>query len=161
MVRTSREGGHTWCGGLFPRRCLIHLPARSQNSCMGDFKTSRVPVHILSVRGAHCFKTSASRISGRTYLNRSQNYRLLRLGGSCCARIPKIGRGSPETICFIHLGYRVARRSPGTVEIDRGCPNSRTEGGQTSTLMPPHIRLTSPDCSRVLIVRAPKKGPEF
>ena len=51
------------------------------------------------------------------------------LGGSCCAKIPKIDRGRPKTIGLIHLSKPGLREDPPNVQIDRGRPNSTTNRG--------------------------------
>ena len=53
------------------------------------------------------------------------------LGSSCCAKIPKIDRGRPKTIGLFHFKLGL-REDAQNVEIDRGCPNSKTKREQTS-----------------------------
>ena len=44
------------------------------------------------------------------------------LGGSCCAKIPKIDRGRAKSRGLFHLKQGL-REDPQNVEIDRGRPN--------------------------------------
>ena len=57
-----------------------------------------------------------------TYESRSKlPFTSFSLGGSCCARIPKIDRGRPKTIGLISFKPGL-REDPQNVEIDRGTP---------------------------------------